>query len=87
MHTKQWQVEVYLSEDDDVTNARAVLIGDGRRQVSASGHSRRNPRDPAVPEIGDEVAVSRALEGLSRELLAVAYRDIDASVGDLFRLD
>ena len=87
MHTKQWRVDVFISEDDRVTNARAVLVGDSPKHLSASGTARRNPRDPATPEIGDEVAVSRAFDALSRELLAVAYRDIDASVGDLFRAD
>lgn len=87
MHTRQWRVDVFVSEDGDVTQARAVLTGDSPRHVSASGLTRRNPHDPAVPEIGDEVAVSRALDALSRELLAVAQRDIDASVGELFRLD
>ena len=87
MHTKQWHVDVFVSEDGDVTNARAVLMSDSPMHLSASGLARRSPRDPAVPEIGDEVAVSRALDALSRELMAAAYRDIDDSVGDLFRLD
>ena len=85
MHAKQWRVDVFVSEEDDVTRAKAVLVGDSPTQVSAGGLARRNPHDPAVPEIGDEVAVGRALAALSRELLAVAAHDIDASAGDDFR--
>lgn len=87
MRTRQWRVDVYVSEEGDLTKARAVLTGDSPRHVSANGTSRRNPHDPAVPEIGDEIAVSRALDALSQELRAVAYDDIDASLGDQFRAD
>jgi hypothetical protein len=87
MHAKQWRVDVFLSEEDDMTRARAVLTGDSPQHLSATGTARRNPRDPEVPEIGDEVAASRALEALSHQLLTVATRDIDASVGDMFRVD
>lgn len=85
MHVKTWHVDVFLSEEDDLTEARAVLSGDGTNAVSGVGSAHRNPRDPAVPEIGDEVAVSRALADLSEGLLRVAAGDIDDSVGDRFR--
>lgn len=87
MHTRQWRVDVFISEEDNLTKARAVLVGDSAQHISATGAARRNPHDPGVPEIGDEVAVSRALDALSSDLLAVAYKDIDASVGDSFRVD
>jgi uncharacterized protein DUF1876 len=86
MHAKQWRVDVFVSEEGNVTRARAVLVGDSPTHLSASGTARRNPHDPAVPEIGDEVAVGRALGALSADLLGVAYQDIDASVDD-FRAD
>lgn len=87
MHTKQWRVDVFLSEEGDVTKARAVLVGESSRQVTGGGLTRRNPHDPAVPEIGDEVAVGRALAALSRQLLDVATNDIEQSVSDEFRVD
>lgn len=87
MHTKQWHVDVFLSEDGDVTRARAVLTADVAQPVTAVGLARRNPRDPQVPEIGDELAVARALGALSRELADIAYVDVDASAGDDFRAD
>lgn len=76
MHAKHWNVEVYVSEEGDETHARAVLVGDSPRQLSASGTARRNPHDPQVPEVGDEVAVGRALTALGHELLHTASRDI-----------
>lgn len=87
MRTKQWRVDVFVSEEGDTTKARATLTGDSPTRVSGTGVARRNPHDPGVPEIGDEVAVGRALGALSAELLTVAYKDIDASVGDNFRAD
>lgn len=87
MRAKQWHVEVFVSEEGDVTKARAVLFGDSPNRVTGEGFTRRNPHDPVVPEIGDEVAVARALEALSRQLVAVASVDIDASIGERVRID
>ena len=87
MHTKQWRVDVFVSEEGNTTKARAMLTGDSPTTVAGTGIARRNPHDPVVPEIGDEVAVGRALAALSAELLSVASKDIDASVGDSFRAD
>lgn len=87
MHAKQWRVDIFISEDGSVTRARAVLAADSPRHLSVNAVARRNPHDPSVPEIGDEVAASRALDALSRALLAVASRDIDDSAGNLFRVD
>ena len=85
MHVKNWHVDVFLSEEGDVTEARAVLSSDRERVLTGTGSAFRNPHDRDVPEIGDEVAVSRALAALSTNLLDVAYRDMDATVDDTFR--
>jgi len=42
-----------------------------------TGLARRNPADKDVPEIGDELAVARALSELSHRLLHVAVEDIE----------
>jgi hypothetical protein len=77
MKAKTWKVEVFISEQDSLTTARAVLdTGPGVKQVQGLGRSRRNPHDPDVPEIGDEVAVARALRELASALLDVAGEDI-----------
>jgi hypothetical protein len=77
MKTKTWTVQVLITEDGSNTTARAVLsTGEGAREVVGTGKSKRNPHDPAVPEIGDEVAAARALAALGSALLDVATDDI-----------
>ena len=83
MHTKTWTVEVFLSEeDDDTTHARAVLRCGEASDVVASGTARRNPHDAEVAEIGDELAVARALRHLSDRLLDSACSDITGVTGN-----
>jgi hypothetical protein len=75
--TKEWTVAVLLSEDGDVTRAEAVLHTGVREELRGHGAARRNPADPLVPEIGDELATARALSDLAHKLLDVAARDIE----------
>lgn len=79
-HTARWDIEVFLFEHDDSTRAQAVLHT-GSTTMSASGLARRNPHDRPVPEIGDELAVGRALNELARQLMSVAADDIAAVAG------
>jgi hypothetical protein len=58
--------------------AHAVLHTDAPTQLDSRGETRRNPSDIDVPEIGDEVAVARALRRLADRLLGVASEDIEA---------
>lgn len=77
MHTKTWSVQILLSEEDAVTKARAVLITeDGATPVQGEGTARLHPHEPAVPEIGDEIATSRALAALANTLLDTALEDV-----------
>ncbi|MFJ2112551.1 MULTISPECIES: DUF1876 domain-containing protein [unclassified Streptomyces] len=76
MRTKQWTVQIYLTEDDDNTRARAVLTTGDTSRIAGNGVARRNPVDRAVPEIGDELAAGRALEDLAIRLHDVASDDI-----------
>ena len=78
MHTKQWTVQIYLTEeDDDRTCAQAVLKTRSDTDVRGVGTARRNPADHPVPEIGDELAAARALSDLSHRLLDAAAKDIE----------
>lgn len=61
METKRWDVGIYINEDGANTVARAVLFIDAEERAAGYGRARRNPADPEVPEIGDELAASRAL--------------------------
>ncbi|NKZ03763.1 DUF1876 domain-containing protein [Actinomadura latina] len=76
MKTKQWSVEVYISEDGPETHARVVLFSGGEEHATGDGRARRNPVDPEVAEIGDELAVARALADLAGRLHGAADKDI-----------
>ncbi|AJE39316.1 MULTISPECIES: DUF1876 domain-containing protein [Streptomyces] len=81
MEAKQWTVQIYITEDGDDTHARAVLSTRDPAPVTGRGVARRNPIDRPIPEIGDELAVSRALEDLAIRLHDVASDDIVALTG------
>jgi hypothetical protein len=80
LHVKTWRVELSVFESAGDTTAHAVLVADVPG-IDARGSAHRNPHDIDVPEIGDEVAVARALRGLSDRLLGVAAGDIAALEG------
>jgi len=80
-HTTRWTVTISLVEEDAVTKADAVLHADDRERLRGHGTARRNPRDPSVPEIGDELAAARALSDLAHRLLEAAVADIEAATG------
>jgi hypothetical protein len=46
--------------------------------MTGVGHARLHPDDMDVPEIGDELAVARALADLGHRLLVTTADDIDA---------
>ncbi len=79
MHAKTWDVHIHISEEGDLTRARAVLLSDARPPLETSGTARRNPVDRSVPEIGDELATARALSGLAHALLDVTAHDIESA--------
>lgn len=76
---KRWTVDIFIDEHDDErrTRAEARLHTPDRIGLTGSGVARRNPVDPEVPEIGDELAVSRALSDLAHRLLDAAAGDIE----------
>jgi hypothetical protein len=81
-HVKRWRVDVDVFEAGDDTTAHAVLVAETVSRLDASGAAHRGPRDPSVPEIGDEVAVARALRRLADRLLGVASDDIAGVSGE-----
>jgi uncharacterized protein DUF1876 len=80
MHTRTWQLELFIFEDDSQTRAEAVLRTDAGTELRQVGTARRNPSDRNVPEIGDELAASRALAGLAHDLLEAAAADVEQNV-------
>lgn len=82
MHTRTWHLHVDLFEEDDHTRAEAVLRTDAGTELRHLGTARRSPDDRDVPEIGDELAVCRALQGLANQLLDASIADIQANDRD-----
>jgi hypothetical protein len=78
----EWQVRISIVESDDDTAARVVLVADTPDHLTAQGHSHRSAQDKGVPEIGDEVAVARALRVLADQLLDSAAGDIEKVTGE-----
>ncbi|GAA1205469.1 DUF1876 domain-containing protein [Prauserella alba] len=77
-NTTKWTVEISIDEHEDRTRAEARLRTSARVERTAVGHARRNPRDVNIPEIGDELAVARAMADLSHQLIEVTAGDIEA---------
>ncbi|WP_199433826.1 DUF1876 domain-containing protein [Qaidamihabitans albus] len=77
-HVTRWKVDIYIDEHDDRTRAEARLWTSAGTQRTGIGHARRNPRDLNVPEIGDELAVARAMADLSHQLIEATAADIEA---------
>jgi hypothetical protein len=77
---KRWHVEIQIDEHEGKTRAlarlhhreEAGLIG-----MIGIGLARLNPADRDLPEIGDELAVARALSDLGHQLLDAAAGDIE----------
>jgi hypothetical protein len=72
--------EVLLEEDLDHTEARVTLELKGVR-FNGSGRARRNPADPNVPVIGEELAMARAFSDLAHKLVETAAETISSSEG------
>ena len=77
-----WQVRVTIFESDDETHANVVLLSDSPAHLTARGESTRGAGDQPVPEIGDEIAVARALRHLADQLIEVATGDIETLTGE-----
>jgi hypothetical protein len=73
---KDWTVEISIDEHEGRTRAKARLRWRDRESVGV-GLARLNPADRNVDDIGDELAVARALSDLSNRLIAVTAHDIE----------
>ena len=82
LHARGWQVRISVLGDDDDAEARVVLVADSPRHLTAHGHSHRSATDRPVAEIGDEVAVARALRRLADRLLETSAEDIEDVTGE-----
>lgn len=74
----RWTIDIYLDERDGETHAEARLITRDTEKLRGRGRARCNPADWDIPEIGAELAASRALSDLAHRLLDSAATDIEA---------
>ena len=75
MKEKRWSVDIVIDEHEGRTRAEARLQAEAAT-LKGTGLARLNPNDPDVPEIGDELAVCRALSGLVHDLFEATIADI-----------
>lgn len=71
-----WNVTFEMGEDDDCCEVTAHLNA-GDRSLSGFGRARRNPTDPSVPQVGEELATARALQDLAHHVLDDVHQMID----------
>jgi hypothetical protein len=77
--SKRWTVDIFIDEHDESrsTRAEARLRTQDATDLRGVGTATRNPHDVEVPEIGDELAVSRALSDLAAALRGAAIGDVE----------
>lgn len=82
---KRWNVDILVSEeaegDHANTWAEVGLVSPDLPELRGRGMARKHPDDMDIPEIGEGLAVSRALADLARQLRQTAWQDIGESTG------
>lgn len=68
---KDITLDLHVVEDETETRVQAVLDLRGDH-FEAEGSARRNPADPPVPIIGEELAIARALSDLTVSVMEAA---------------
>jgi hypothetical protein len=84
--SKSWTVHIDIGEHEGTTRAVAHLRTGDATSLAGTGMARLNPADPDVPEIGDELAASRALAQLANTLLDAAIDDISGVLHEQIKL-
>lgn len=74
------EIEITFEETVDHTDARATIVLRGSR-FGGFGRARRNPADPDLPVVGEELAAARALSELAHRLLDAAADAINQREG------
>jgi hypothetical protein len=74
------EIEITFEETPDHTDARATIALRGTK-FHGFGRARRNPADPELPVVGEELAAARALSELAHRLLDAAADAISQREG------
>ncbi|MGI9606148.1 MAG: dsRBD fold-containing protein [Acidimicrobiales bacterium] len=72
-----WKLTFHTREDEDHCEM-VVHLNAGDRALTGHGKSSRNPTDPSVPQVGEELAAARALHDLANHLTEDAWKQIEA---------
>ncbi len=72
---KDITLNIHLDEDSDHTLAHAELFVRGDHFESV-GKAKRNPVDPPMPVIGEELAIARALQELTGQVMEAAQQKV-----------
>ena len=78
--SRMWTVDIVLQETPEQTDAVATLRT-GDAECVGYGHAQRNPVDPSVPRIGEELATARALSDLSAKLVQESASILEGHLG------
>lgn len=73
---RHWDVRLELHETSDACEVVAHLDAGDRGMVGV-GRARRNPVDPSLPQVGEELATARALHDLAHHLSQDAWQMIE----------
>lgn len=73
----RWKLTIQSHEDEDHCEM-VVHLDAVDRSLSGTGRSRRNPSDPSVPQVGEELAAARALHDLANHLTEDARAMIES---------
>lgn len=73
---RHWDVRLELNETSDACEVVAHLDAGDRGMVGV-GRARRNPADPSLPQVGEELATARALHDLAHHLSQDAWQMIE----------
>lgn len=80
MTRKTWTADIVFEETPDTTEA-LVTIHTGEAECAARGIAKRNPQDPNVPLIGEELAAARAFSELSSKLISESAGILEGHLG------
>jgi hypothetical protein len=74
---EHWSVALTVQEHEGHTRAEARLDLGDNAHLLGQGTARRNPSDPNVAEIGEKIAVARALSDVAHMLLGSAAAQLE----------
>jgi hypothetical protein len=74
------RIDISVTEDADHCEAVAH-VRMREREFSGWGRARRNPSDPEMPVVGEELAVARALSEVSHQLVVAAADSLESALG------